>query len=126
MAERGQIILALLFLMLLSVSGLALLTHTGLHLKIVAARKDKRLAAAALERTLVLNLHRYREKLAAADMNAFPEPESGFFNRGTFPDLLEDGFTSRHQFSIIPLSEGEGFRVLRVLDLMQVSRSGGR
>ncbi len=126
MAERGQIVLALLFLLLLSVSGLALLTHTGLHLKIVAARKDKRLAAAALERTLVLNLHRYREKLATADMNAFPEPESGFFNRGTFPDLLEDGFACRHQFSSTPLSEGEGFRVLRVLDLMQVSREGGR
>ena len=126
MAERGQIILALLFLLLLSVSGLALLTQTGLHLKIVAARKDKRLAAAALERTLVLNLHRYREKLAAADMNAFPEPESGFFNRGTFPDLLEDGFASRHQFSSTPLSAGEGFRVLRILDLMQVSRCGSR
>ena len=126
MAERGQIVLALLFLLLLSVSGLALLTHTGLHLRIVAARKDRRLAAAALERTLVLNLHRYREKLGAADMNAFPEPESGFFNRGTFPDLLEDGFASRHQFSSIPLSAGDGFRVLRVLDLVQVSRDGGR
>ena len=126
MAERGQIVLALLFLLLLSVSGLALLTHTGLHLKIVAARKDKRLAAAALERMLVLNLHRYREKLAAADMNAFPEPESGFFNRDTFTDLLEDGFASRHQFSSTPLSEGDGFRVLRVFDLIQVSRGGGR
>ena len=126
MAERGQIVLALLFLLLLSVSGLALLTHTGLHLKIVAARKDKRLAAAALERTLVLNLHRYREKLAAADMNAYEEPESGFFNRGTFPDLLESGFASRHQFSCIPLSAGEGFHVVRILDLVQVSRSGSR
>jgi hypothetical protein len=126
MAERGHIVLALLFLVLLSVSGLALLTHTGLHLKIIAARKDKRLAAAALERTLVLELHRYREALAAADMNAFQVPESEFFNRGTFPDLLEGGFASRHQFSCVPLSDGEGFRVVRILDLVQVSGGGSR
>ncbi|HEX7503531.1 MAG TPA: hypothetical protein VF451_08930, partial [Acidobacteriota bacterium] len=126
MAARGHIVLALLFLLLLSVSGLALLTHTGLHLQIIAARKDKRLAAAALERTLVLSLHRYRETLAAADMNAFQEPENEFFNQGTFPDALEGGFTSRHQFSCVPLSDNEGFRVVRILDLMQVSRGGSR
>lgn len=126
MAARGHIVLALLFLLLLSVSGLALLTATGLHLKIIAARKDKRLAAAALERTLVLELHRYREKLAAADMNAFLEPESEFFNRGTFPDVLEGGLASRHQFGCLSLRAGDGFRVVRILDLVQVSRSGGR
>jgi hypothetical protein len=125
-AERGHIVLALLFLLLLSVSGLALLTHTNLHLKIIAARKDKRLAAAALEQTLVLNLHRYREKLAAADMNAFQEPESEFFNPATFPDLTEGRFASRHQFSSFTLSAGDDFRVVRILDLVQVSRSGSR
>lgn len=126
MAERGQIVLVLLFMLLLSVSGLALLTHTGLHLKIIAARKEKLLAAAALEQTLVLNLHRYREKLAAADMNAFQEPESEFFNHDNFPDMLEGRFASRHQFSSITLSAGDGFSVVRILDLMQASRSGSR
>jgi hypothetical protein len=126
MAERGHIVLALLFLLLLSVSGLALLTATGLHLKIIAARKDKRLAAAASESRLVLELHRYREKLAAADMNAFPEPESGFFNRGTFPDVLEGGYASRHQFGSFTVSSGDGFRVVRILDLVQVSGGGSR
>jgi len=125
-AERGQIVLALLFVLLLSVSGLALLTHTGVHLKIVAARKDKRLAAVALEQTLVLNLHRFRDKLAAADMNAFQEPESEFFNHDTFPDVLEGRMASGHQFSFFTLSAGDGFSVLRVLDLMRASRSGSR
>jgi hypothetical protein len=126
MAERGHIALALLFVLLLSASGLALLTHTGWHLKIIAARKDKRLAAVALEQTLVLNLHRYRERLAAADMNAFQEPESEFFNRVTFPDLVEGRFASGHQFSFYTLSAGDDFRVVRVLDLVQVRRSGSR
>jgi hypothetical protein len=126
MAERGHIVLALLFVLLLSVSGLALLTRTDLHLKITAARKGKRLEAAALEQELVLNLHRYREKLAAADMNAFEEPENQFFNRDTFPDLREDQFACRHQFSRFTLSARDDFRVVRILDLVQVSRSGGR
>jgi len=39
---RGNIVISLLFVLLLSVSGLALLTHTDLHVKIIAARNGRR------------------------------------------------------------------------------------
>ena len=124
MAERGHIVLALLFVLLLSVSGLALLTHTGLHLKIIAARKDKRLAAVALEQALMLSLHRYREKLAAADMNAFPEPESEFFNRVTFPDQAGRRVLEPPPIRSLTLRDDDDFRVVRIFDRMQTSRGG--
>ncbi len=126
MDNRGNIVVTLLFMMLLSISGLALLTHTDFHLKVVGARSQKRLASAALEQALLLNLHRYREKLAVCDMNAFQEPEKEFFNRETFPDVADDGWLCRHRFSGFALRSGEGFRVVRVLDYVRTSRASGR
>jgi hypothetical protein len=121
---RGNIVLALLFALLLAASGLTLLTHTGYHLKIVAARRDKRLEAAALEQALLLGLHRFREKLAVSDMNAYAAPESDFFNNATFPDLEEEGMLSRHRFSSLPLAEADGFRRTRILDHVRTGRRG--
>ena len=124
MGARGNIVLALLFALLLAATGLTLLTHTGYHLKIVAARRDRRLEAAALEQALLLGLHRFRAKLAAADMNAYAAPENDFFNNAVFPDLEEDGVLSRHRFSSLPLAVADGFCRTRVLDHVRAGRRG--
>ncbi|MBN2346863.1 MAG: hypothetical protein JXO51_10785, partial [Candidatus Aminicenantes bacterium] len=96
MGCRGNVVLALLFVMLLAVSGLALLTHTGLHLEIIAARRDKRLQAAVLEQALLLNLHRFREKMASIDLHDFQDPAREFFNNDTFPNVVDGDCLSRH------------------------------
>jgi hypothetical protein len=126
MANRGNIVVVLLLMILLAASGLALLTHTGLHAQVVAARGERRLAGAAGGQALLLRLHRYREKLAGADMNAFLEPEREFFNNDTFPDLAEDEWLSCHRFRLISLPAGDGFRVVRILDHVRAAREGGR
>jgi hypothetical protein len=126
MSERGHIILALLFMLLLAATGLALLTNTGIHVQIIAARRNKWLEASRLEQALLLDLHRYREKLAATDMNAFQAPENEFFNKTVFPELDDDGQVSCHQFSFCTLRRGDDYRVIRIFDLMRTSQHGSR
>lgn len=123
---RGNIVISLLFVLLLSVSGLALLTHSDLHVKIIAARKGKWQAAAVLERELLLNLHRYREKLAIADMNAFHAPENDFFNQATFPDQTAGGCQSQNHFSRYTLRSGEDFCEIRIINRIEVKKIGSR
>ncbi len=122
---RGNIVLTLLFALLLAASGAALLTHTGYHQAVVAARRERRLEAAALEQALLLGLHRYREKLAAGDMNSWEDPRSGFFNAVVFPAWSENGITGCHEFTRRELRGEDGFRVVRIDDVMRTRRSAG-
>ena len=126
MGRRGNIVLSLLVVLLLSVSGLALLTHSDLHVKIIAARKGKWQATAALGQALLLDLHRYRERLAAADMNAFSAPEVDFFNNEFFPDLSRDQYMSRNRFSLQALRSEADFCLIRVINRIEVQKTGSR
>lgn len=126
MTNRGNIVVSLLFVLLLSASGLALLTHSDLHVKIIAARKGKWQAAAVLEQALVLDLHLYRERLAAADMNAYTAPENDFFNSTAFPDRTAGGCLSQNHFSRYTLRSGEDFCVIRILNRIEARQVGGR
>lgn len=126
MGERGNIALALLFALLLAASGMALLTRGGDHLRVAAARCQRRLEGAALEQALLLGLHRYREALAAADPMAWTGPETAFFSAETFPGWSEDGVAGRHEFRCRPWREEDGFRLMRVEDLVRTRRPGGR
>ena len=126
MGARGNIVLALMFALLLAASGLALLTHSGIHLKIVAARRDKRLEAAVLEQALLFRLHGYRETLGAADMNAYADPENEFFNHATFSDLEEEGVLGRQRFEFLTLADDSGgFQRTRVLSHFLCRRGEG-
>ena len=79
MGCRGNVVLSLLLVLLLSVSGLALLTHSDLHVKIIAARKGKWQAATALGQTLLLeSLTATGSDWPRRDMNAFSAPEVDF------------------------------------------------
>jgi hypothetical protein len=124
--ERGHVALALLFALLLAAGGMALLTRGGDHLRVAAARCRRRLEASALEQALLLGLHRYREALAVAAPLAWSGPETGFFSAATFPAWSEDGIEVRHEFSCPPWRDEDGFRVMRVKDLVRARRSGGR
>ena len=123
---RGNIVLSLLLVLLLSVSGLALLTHTDLHVKIMAARKGKWQAATELEQTFIFNLHRYREKLAGADMNVFSAPETDFFNNTVFPDQSNGGCLSQNHFSRQVLRSEENLCLIRIINRIEVRKNGSR
>lgn len=124
--ERGNVALALLFAALLAAAGMALLTRGGEHLRVAAARCQRRLEASALEQALLLGLHRYREALAAAEPMAWAEPGTAFFSAEAFPAWSEDGIAGRHEFRFRPWREEDGFRLMRVEDLVRTRRPGGR
>lgn len=126
MNQRGNVALALLFAMLLAASGMALLTRGGDHLRIAAARCQRRLEASALEQALLLGLHRYREALAVAEPMAWAGPETAFFSAEAFPPWSEDGIAGSHEFRCRPWREEDGFRLMRVEDVVRTRRPGGR
>ncbi len=126
MTNRGNIVIAVLFVLLLSFSGLALLTHSLLHSKIIGARRSKWQVSGGLERVLLLQLHRYWQRLAGSDMNQFSAPENDFFNTVNFPDANEGGFLVKNLFSRQPLSPGNGFLKVRIFNRLAASRENSR
>jgi hypothetical protein len=123
---QGNIIISLVFILLVSFSSLALLTHSLLHNQIIGARRSKWQVAAGLERVLLLQLHRYRQRLANSDMNQFSAPENDFFNTTNFPDTSNGGFQVKSHFSRQPLTPGNGFLKVRIFNHLAASMSKSR
>ena len=126
MNHRGNIVIAILFVLLLSFSGLALLTHSLLHSKIIGARRSKWQVSGGLEQAVVLQLHRYRQRLDTSDMNQFSAPEIDFFNTVNFPDTDEGGFQVKNHFSRQPLNPGNGFVKVRIFNRLAAGRENSR
>jgi len=126
MNRRGNIIISLMFALLVSFSGLALLTHSLLHIKIIGARRSKWQVSGGLEQALLLQLHRYWQRLANSDMNQFSAPENDFFNTVNFPDTDEGGFQVKNHFSLHPLTPGNGFLKIRIFNRLASSRENSR
>ncbi len=114
MKNRGNITVALLFVLLVSVAGMGLLTHSLIHGKIGSARQKNETNREKLFRHLFLHTHRYLERLATTDINRYPAPESDFFNQLNFPDGEEEGIRIRGRFHVDPLETGEFFQRLQV------------
>lgn len=123
---RGNIVIAVLFVLLLSFSGLALLTHSLLHSKIIGARRSKWQVAGGLEQAVVLQLHRYRQRLDTSDMNQFSVPEIDFFNTVNFPATDEGGFQVKNNFSQQPLNPGSNFLKVRIFNRLAAGRKNSR
>lgn len=115
MKNQGHIALALLFVLLISFAGMGLLTHSILHDKIGNSRLKSGSQSEKLYRQLYLHLHRFLEKLNAADANQFPAPESDFFNRENFPDSATEGCRVRGLFRIQALEASASFERLRII-----------
>jgi hypothetical protein len=124
--RRGNIVITILFVLLMSFSGLALLTHTLLHSKIIAARRGRWQVSTGLEKSLVLQLHRYHQQLASSDMTRFPAAENDFFNSTNFPDSSTEGFLVKNHFSRQPLDPGNGFLTIRIFNRMNAAREHSR
>ena len=124
MNRRGNIVIAVLFVLLLSFSGLALLTHSLLHSKIIGARRSKWQVAGGLEMALLLQLHRYRQQLDNSDMNQFPDPENDFFNTDNFPATRRRRFSGKKPFQ--PATAGSGQRFFKDSGSLTVWRPAGK
>ena len=114
MKTRGNITIALLFVLLISIAGMGLLTHSIIHGKIGGARQKNWTHREKLFGPLFLHLHRYLERLAITDISRYPAPENDFFNRLNFPDNENGGILIRGRFRTDPLEIGEFFQRLRI------------
>jgi hypothetical protein len=126
MNRRGNVVIAVLFVLLLSFSGMALLTHTLLHDKIVAARRGRWEFGGEMERTVLWRLHLYRLRLDDSDMNRFSAPENDFFNLENFPDTVGDGIRITCRFNRQPLAAGSGFSKLRIFNCLTAESEKSR
>mgnify|MGYP001765596287 CR=1 FL=1 len=124
--RRGHVVLVLLFALLLAACGMALLSHGELHVQVVAARRNRRMAATAREQALLLGLHRYREKLAAADLQSAADPEAELCRQDFLPPWNEGEIEVSLESSRRLLRSGEGFRVTRLEGLLRAVSRGGR
>jgi hypothetical protein len=123
---RGNIVIAILFVLLLSFSGLALLTHSLLHSKIIAARRGKWQVCGKLEQAILLQLHRYRQQLDDSDMNQFIAPENDFFNNVNFPDVRAGVFQVKNHFRQQALTAGSDYFKIRVFNRLTAGSEKSR
>ena len=126
MNRRGNIVIAVLFALLLSLSGMALLTHSLLHSKIIAARRGKWRDGGNLEQAIVLQLHRYRQRLDESDMNQYAAPENDFFNTVNFPDVIGSGLRVNNQFRRQALTAPGAFSKVRVFNRLTAGSAKSR
>jgi hypothetical protein len=126
MNRRGNIVIAVLISILLSLSGLALLTHSLLHSKIIGARRSKWQVSGGLEQALLLQLHRYRQQLDNSDMNQFSDPENDFFSPANFPDARVGAVLVKNSFSRQALAPGSGFARVRIFNRLSAVRENSR
>ncbi len=124
--RRGHVVLVLLFALLLAACGMALLSHGELHVQVVAARRNRRMAATAREQALLLGLHRYREKLAGAELQSAADPEAELSGPDLLPPWNEGEIEVSLESSRRLLRCGEGFRVTRIEGLLRAVSRGGR
>ena len=126
MKSRGNIVIVVLFMLLMSVSSLALLTHSLLHSRIISARREKWQRSGELEQVLLLRLHHYRQRLDDSDMNQFSAPESDFFNKLNFPDSVAGVSRVSSHFSRQTLVAGGGFSRIRIGNRLTAGRPESR
>ena len=91
MNNRGSIIVAFIFVILISFIGISLLTFSHTHNKIAGARARKILSTGKILQDLVYYLHQCRERIFAENISASDQPETEIFNSDFFPDLNIDG-----------------------------------
>lgn len=85
--NKGNIIIALLFIMFLTFLGLSLLGFSIFHTWIRSARAQKITETDRMHQELIYYLHSFREKIFNQDLRPFLNPQVDFFNNSNFPDI---------------------------------------
>jgi len=101
MKKKGNIIISILFIILVSFIGLSLLTHTIIHTKITRARTKKILETDNIHQNLIQYLHNFREKIFQENLQNFKNPEIDYFNNTNFPDFKNNNILIKNSFKYI-------------------------
>jgi len=83
--NKGNIILSVMFVVLMSLMGISLLTVSVMHTRIVKARTIKDSTLRDMTQDFLYYLHYFRASIFNTAMDKINEPETEFFNAGHFP-----------------------------------------
>jgi len=119
MNTRGNITIALLFFLLTSMLGLALLTHTLTHCKISVARSKKILGTNEISQALFLYLHHFKEIVLSADAAAFESPID-YFTQDRFPAEYAKNSLVQPTFTYLE-SQKPDYRETRIIATLDAS-----
>jgi len=97
--RRGNILAALLFVLLCGALCMTLLTHTIGHHHIMKIRRTRVAALAELQDQLCLESHQIFHTLNRVDLDALDEPAIELFSLQTFPDRVTGPVHLQHIFS---------------------------
>ena len=116
---KGSMILAVMFVVFISLAGMVLLTHTLAHQHVLSARIKKISETERILQELMYYQHHYREKVFNDPIAHILSPESDYFNIETFPSirvhqtLIENSFSSR-------ILDHAQFRRIRITNHIQI------
>lgn len=123
MRSRGSILLAVIFVILISFIGISLLTFSYMHNKISAARTKKVLETEKIFQDLIYYLHHFRETVFAEDLAGIEQPETDYFNNEFFPDREINGTLITNSFAGKEMQK-QYYRQVRVVDTIAASGAG--
>ncbi len=121
--NNGQIMMAILLLMLVTFLGLGLVSTSILHNWIRGSRTRKISAVARMHPELTYYLHHFHQKVFGADIRDFVQPETEFFNMSYFPDTTgvnDNRIRISNSFTYRTFPK-EGYDKIRVTDVIDVS-----
>lgn len=117
--SRGSMILAILFVVFLSLAGMALLTHTLVHQHILSARAKKIAETERIYQELIFYQHQFREKVFGDNLLNIHCPESDYFNLDIFPDVQVNQVLIKNSFSN-RIQQQDDYRKIRIIDTIQI------
>ena len=88
---KGNILISLAFVILISFAAITLLSFTVAHTRIVKARTIKLMETDKMYQDLIYYLHHFREKIFYVRIQDFNQPETDYFNDTHFPDEITTG-----------------------------------
>lgn len=120
---KGNMILAVMFVILISSLAVGVVTFSIFHSWIRAGRTLKIMETARLQKGWVHYAHHFRETLFSEDLRQYPQPETEYFTDERFPEAASDidgAIKLSHGFSQQTLP-GDGFTTIRIRDRIGVA-----
>ena len=117
---KGNILISVTFVILISFVGITLLTFTIAHTRIVKARTKKITETDNMYQDLIYYLHYFREKVFNERIRDFEQPEIDYFNDTYFPDEVINGehtITPSFEYIDYPKHDYKKTRVDGVFDV---------
>jgi len=99
--NEGLIITSILFITLISFIGIAVLSSTIFHNKIIGAREKRSIDVSFLNANLIKYLHNFREKVYLTNLNKFNSVSDDFFNTKIFYDKKNGANIIKNKFNNI-------------------------